>query len=745
MKRLIYIIGFLICSYLVKGQTTPIQTIGVPGGRVEARGQFKIDSLGFMGKFVGFPVLTSNSDTLGAFFLNLIDGQVYVRDTISGGHVWTSISPLMLPNLSWASNLSGHSSRPIDTSYYRIFNVLDFGAVPDSVTDCRAAIMRTIAAMPASGGILFFPAGKYRVSDSIYINKSIWVLGTNNVIGSTFLGNTSGGSIVYGGANDRPVFVFDQDGSGNKPVIGIEHIAILSNKATTPVDGSAGVVIKGFTQQPFITFCTIGGFFRDVDIQSAFYFTISNSWIGASISSAIRINDLGRTDTGDWGIFNNEIISGNFTGTSKGIEWHSGGGLKIWGNKFDAQSFTQTTQFTYPIWISNEVDPTSDVQIIGNSIEDYQITSIYDSCKNNSTATIAHHIITNNQIAGVGSIGPGVAFINASIVQMDDNDIKDWIPSTATGMQFTNCNRVQVNNTYVVNFGTSFINSGSTIDRMDVTLTNDNHTVSNSILGVNGDVVIGSGDDVIDSGFSYLHLPGSSPSKSSLIMASGPAPGTLKKGMFYNDGAAPWYVDDALVAHDLLATAVPAGSNGDVIFKAGSVYGANDDFNWDNVSAILTITGIFNVTQVSTFGVTKKAIIFPDFAGSGEVGNSAIIGSDNGDIVFVANTSSGAAGDKIETAYYDGTVYRSAWEVANVSSGKSDLLLMKTGGTVDIGTSSPAPSAVFNVTSTTQGLLPPRMTTTQKLAITSPAEGLMVYDLTLHQMSYFNGTVWVNF
>ena len=51
----------------------------------------------------------------------------------------------------------------------------------------------------------------------------------------------------------------------------------------------------------------------------------------------------------------------------------------------------------------------------------------------------------------------------------------------------------------------------------------------------------------------------------------------------------------------------------------------------------------------------------------------------------------------------------------------------------------------LTVTSTTQGLLPPRMTTTQKNAISSPAEGLMLYDLTLHQMSYYNGSTWINY
>jgi hypothetical protein len=38
----------------------------------------------------------------------------------------------------------------------------------------------------------------------------------------------------------------------------------------------------------------------------------------------------------------------------------------------------------------------------------------------------------------------------------------------------------------------------------------------------------------------------------------------------------------------------------------------------------------------------------------------------------------------------------------------------------------------------------PQYTTTQKLAIVSPVEGEQVYDITLHMMSYFNGTIWVN-
>jgi hypothetical protein len=57
---------------------------------------------------------------------------------------------------------------------------------------------------------------------------------------------------------------------------------------------------------------------------------------------------------------------------------------------------------------------------------------------------------------------------------------------------------------------------------------------------------------------------------------------------------------------------------------------------------------------------------------------------------------------------------------------------------------SPVTSAALAVNGSTKGFLPPRMTTTQKNAISSPASGLQVYDTDLNQMSYYNGTTWVN-
>jgi len=58
------------------------------------------------------------------------------------------------------------------------------------------------------------------------------------------------------------------------------------------------------------------------------------------------------------------------------------------------------------------------------------------------------------------------------------------------------------------------------------------------------------------------------------------------------------------------------------------------------------------------------------------------------------------------------------------------------GGTKD-------PNAIIQMDSVTQGFLPPRMSTVQRLAIPLPPEGLVVYDLDLHKLTFHNGTSWV--
>lgn len=64
--------------------------------------------------------------------------------------------------------------------------------------------------------------------------------------------------------------------------------------------------------------------------------------------------------------------------------------------------------------------------------------------------------------------------------------------------------------------------------------------------------------------------------------------------------------------------------------------------------------------------------------------------------------------------------------------------------TIGIGTNAPNASAQLDVSSTTKGLLVPRMTTAQRTAIASPAKGLLVFDNDKNSFWFHNGTAWNN-
>ena len=61
-----------------------------------------------------------------------------------------------------------------------------------------------------------------------------------------------------------------------------------------------------------------------------------------------------------------------------------------------------------------------------------------------------------------------------------------------------------------------------------------------------------------------------------------------------------------------------------------------------------------------------------------------------------------------------------------------------------IGTTTPHASAKLDVSATNKGFLPPRMTSTQRAAISNPAVGLMVYQTDgTSGLYYYSGTSWI--
>lgn len=102
----------------------------------------------------------------------------------------------------------------------------------------------------------------------------------------------------------------------------------------------------------------------------------------------------------------------------------------------------------------------------------------------------------------------------------------------------------------------------------------------------------------------------------------------------------------------------------------------------------------------------------------------------------------------ISLAFYDGASFKYEFllDASNLFNLRyNSVVLWRTNqiGQISVGGSSAiAASALVEMNSTTLGFLPPRMTNTQMNAISTPAEGLIVYDLTNHVLNYYNGTAW---
>lgn len=69
---------------------------------------------------------------------------------------------------------------------------------------------------------------------------------------------------------------------------------------------------------------------------------------------------------------------------------------------------------------------------------------------------------------------------------------------------------------------------------------------------------------------------------------------------------------------------------------------------------------------------------------------------------------------------------------------------LSTSAVISAGSNVPDTSAILAATSITKGFLPPRMNTTQRDAIATPAEGLQIHNTTTHVPNFWNGSAWTS-
>jgi hypothetical protein len=241
----------------------------------------------------------------------------------------------------------------------------------------------------------------------------------------------------------------------------------------------------------------------------------------------------------------------------------------------------------------------------------------------------------------------------------------------------------------------------------------------------------------------------------------------------------------------------PSGVSGAIQFSNGSAFASDaDNFFWDDTNNRLGVgtNAPQSKTEINSTGnqllLSNSGDIYTYLKFSAQGGfASMIFGDGGGGVNYLNNYSTGmwasnkfafgpslfapsaqvhikgsgstsattsllvqnSAGTDLLRVRDDGqtiarTFTQNAGDFSTIISG-TNFSIYTAGGTIQYNGNSQfmnnlSVNGQLSMSSTTQGFLPPRMTTTQKNAIASPAAGLVVYDSTTNKLCCYNGSTW---
>jgi Pectate lyase superfamily protein len=290
-----------------------------------------------------------------------------------------------------------------------VFNVLDFGAIPDGITD-NTSILRTMFTSVPDGSIVLFPYGNYIVSDTIGIKKSIEIVGQGYAPIDSFYTDSwvpsSGATYITMTAVNKDVFRLRSDAANNKsPIIQIHNLTIRDVTGSF-ANTASGIAIYENITQPYFYDLTIKGFSVQINSLASEFCHVKNVRFWAPLLYGFKQDNTSNPDAGGLIINDCTFLSGkNTTHAPKyAIYIRGAGGIQIHNNFFNAQGvFSTPSQFDSFIYSDFQGGATSDVYITNNNMENYRNYAV--DLHNFSGSTCYNINVSHNQIGPYSDVG----------------------------------------------------------------------------------------------------------------------------------------------------------------------------------------------------------------------------------------------------------------------------------------------------------------------------------------------------
>ena len=155
----------------------------------------------------------------------------------------------------------------------KIYNVRDYGATGDGVTDDTAAFSEVADLINNNGGVLYAPAGSYIISDTVRLEH----------VGSSLIGDNQQATYIIQSAN-KPAFIF---GNGQNIVVNVrvENIGIICNYSAP--DGACIGITLDHCVNSLINNVVVSNFAKGIKFIHTGNSFITNSGVVSNVANSI--------------------------------------------------------------------------------------------------------------------------------------------------------------------------------------------------------------------------------------------------------------------------------------------------------------------------------------------------------------------------------------------------------------------------------------------------------------------------